>query len=138
MNLHKIYSIFFLPFIVGLLTMLVVTGCSDDERSCKANTVMCSLNSIRSTSFEKGKPLVLWANLNQMSSAQKIKVVMTHNGTTVSQTLLLNAYNANNAEYVCVVTNCNYWPVLIRLSAIICMTVLMRYCWQDLPAMTMN
>ena len=24
---------------------------------------------------------------------------MTHNGTTVSQTLLLNAYNANNAEY---------------------------------------
>ena len=37
--------------------------------------------------------------LESMSSAQKIKVVMTHNGTTVSQTLLLNAYNANNAEY---------------------------------------
>ena len=29
MNLHKLYSIFFLPLIVSLLTM-VVTGCSDD------------------------------------------------------------------------------------------------------------
>lgn len=36
--------------------------------------------------------------LESMSSAQKIKVVMTHNDA-VSQTLLLNAYNANNAEY---------------------------------------
>ena len=57
MNLHKIYSIFFLPFIVGLLTMLVV--------SCKANTVMCSLNSIRVPLLRKEQPLVLWANLNQ-------------------------------------------------------------------------
>ena len=37
--------------------------------------------------------------LESLSSAQKIMVVMTHNGTTVSQTLPLNAYNANNAEY---------------------------------------
>ena len=65
MNLHKIYSIFFLPFIVGLLTMLVVTGCSDDDEGCKANTVMCSLNSIRVPLLRKEQPLVLWANLNQ-------------------------------------------------------------------------
>ena len=36
MNLHKIYSIFFLPFIVGLLTMLVVTGCSDDDEELQS------------------------------------------------------------------------------------------------------
>ena len=53
----------------------------------------------KSTSFEKGTTTRAVGKLESMSSAQKIKVVMTHNGTTVSQTLLLNAYNANNAEY---------------------------------------
>ena len=49
--------------------------------------------------IEKGTTTRAVGKLESMSSAQKIKVVMTHNGTTVSQTLLLNAYNANNAEY---------------------------------------
>ena len=31
MNLHKLYSIFFLPLIVSLLTIVVVSGCSDDD-----------------------------------------------------------------------------------------------------------
>ena len=65
MNLHKIYSIFFLPFIVGLLTMLVVTGCSDDDEELQSQYGMCSLNSIRVPLLRKEQPLVLWANLNQ-------------------------------------------------------------------------
>ena len=99
MNLHKIYSIFFLPFIVGLLTMLVVTGCSDDDEELQSQYGYVQFKLYKSTSFEKGTTTRAVGKLESMSSAQKIKVVMTHNGTTVSQTLLLNAYNANNAEY---------------------------------------
>ena len=36
MNLHKIYSIFFLPLIVSLLTLLVVIGCSDDDEALQS------------------------------------------------------------------------------------------------------
>lgn len=43
MNLHKIYSIFFLPFIVGLLTMLVVTGCSDDDEEPAKPIRLCAV-----------------------------------------------------------------------------------------------
>lgn len=58
---------------------------------------MCSLNSTR---VHKGTVTrSVTDKLESLSSAQKIMVVMTHNGTTVSQTLPLNAYNANNAEY---------------------------------------
>ena len=99
MNLHKIYSIFFLPFIVGLLTMLVATGCSDDDEALQSQYGYVQFKLYKSTSFEKGTTTRAADKLESMSSAQKIKVVMTHNGTTVSQTLLLNAYNANNAEY---------------------------------------
>lgn len=37
--------------------------------------------------------------LEKLGDAKKIKVVMEHDGTTVSQTLILNAYNEENAEY---------------------------------------
>ena len=99
MNLHKLYSIFFLPLIVSLLTM-VVTGCSDDgDEVLQSQYGYVQFKLYKSTSFEKGTTTRAADKLESMSSAQKIKVVMTHNGTTVSQTLLLNAYNANNAEY---------------------------------------
>lgn len=52
----------------------------------------------KSASFE-GATTRATDKLESLSSAQKIKVVMEHNGTTVSQTLPLNAYNENNAEY---------------------------------------
>ena len=100
MNLHKIYSIFFLPFIVGLLTMLVVTGCSDDDEALQSQYGYVQFKLYKSTSFDKGTVTrSVTDKLESLSSAQKIMVVMTHNGTTVSQTLPLNAYNANNAEY---------------------------------------
>ena len=118
--------------------MLVATGCSDDDEALQSQYGYVQFKLYKSTSFEKGTTTRAADKLESMSSAQKIKVVMTHNGTTVSQTLLLNAYNANNAEYGLRSDKLNYWPVLIRSSAIICMTVLMRYCWQDLPEKTMN
>ena len=98
MNLHKLYSIFFLPLIISLLTIVVATGCSDDDEALQSQYVQFKL--YKSTSFDKGTVTrSVTDKLESLSSAQKIMVVMTHNGTTVSQTLPLNAYNANNAEY---------------------------------------
>ena len=99
MNLHKLYSIFFLPLIVSLLTIVVATGCSDDE-ALQSQYGYVQFKLYKSTSFDKGTVTrSVTDKLESLSSAQKIMVVMTHNGTTVSQTLPLNAYNANNAEY---------------------------------------
>lgn len=100
MNLHKLYSIFFLPFIIGLLTIVVATGCSDDDEALQSQYGYVQFKLYKSTSFDKGTVTRgVTDKLESLSSAQKIMVVMTHNGTTVSQTLPLNAYNANNAEY---------------------------------------
>ena len=100
MNLHKLYSIFFLPLIISLLTIVVATGCSDDDESLQSQYGYVQFKLYKSTSFDKGTVTrSVTDKLESLSSAQKIMVVMTHNGTTVSQTLPLNAYNANNAEY---------------------------------------
>lgn len=37
--------------------------------------------------------------LDKLNDVQKVKVVMQYNGSTITQTLLLNAYNAENAEF---------------------------------------
>lgn len=100
MNLHKLYSIFFLLLIVSLLTIVVATGCSDDDEALQSQYGYVQFKLYKSTSFDKGTVTrSVTDKLESLSSAQKIMVVMTHNGTTVSQTLPLNAYNANNAEY---------------------------------------
>ena len=100
MNLRKLYSIFFLPLIVSLLTIVVATGCSDDDEALQSQYGYVQFKLYKSTSFDKGTVTrSVTDKLESLSSAQKIMVVMTHNGTTVSQTLPLNAYNANNAEY---------------------------------------
>ena len=100
MNLHKLYSIFFLPLIISLLTIVVATGCSDDDEALQSQYGYVQFKLYKSTSFDKGTVTrSVTDKLETLSSAQKIKVVMTHNGTTVSQTVPLNAYNANNAEY---------------------------------------
>lgn len=99
MNLHKLYSIFFLPLIVSLLTMVVATGCSDDDEALQSQYGYVQFKLYKSSSFDKGATTRVTDKLESMSSVQKIKVVMTHNGTTVSQTLPVNSYNANNAEY---------------------------------------
>ena len=100
MNLHKLYSIFFLPLIISLLTIVVATGCSDDDEALQSQYGYVQFKLYKSTSFDKRTVTrSVTDKLESLSSAQKIMVVMTHNGTTVSQTLPLNAYNANNAEY---------------------------------------
>ena len=98
MNLQKLYSIYLLPLIVSILTIGLVTGCSYDDEALQSQYGYVQFRLFKSASFE-GATTRATDKLESLSSAQKIKVVMEHNGTTVSQTLPLNAYNENNAEY---------------------------------------
>lgn len=99
MNLHKLYSICFLPLLISLLTMVVVTGCSDDDEALQSQYGYVQFRIHKSASFEKEATTRATDKLETLASAHKIKVVMVHDGTNVSQTLPLNSYNANNAEY---------------------------------------
>ncbi len=92
------YSKAFLLLLVTMLTF-AVTSCSSDETEGWDGTygyVQFKLNKAVSTRATRAAAV---DKLEKLSDAKKIKVVMEHNGTTVSQTLALNSYNEENAEY---------------------------------------
>ena len=92
------YSKALLLLLVTMLTF-AVTSCSDDETEGWDGTygyVQFKVNKSVSTRATRAAAL---DKLEKLDDAKKIKVVMEHNGTTVSQTLVLNSYNAENAEY---------------------------------------
>ena len=94
----KIFSKALLLLLVSLLTF-AVTSCSDDETEGWDGTygyVQFKLSKKVSSRATRAAAL---DKLEKLDDAKKIKVVMEHNGTTVSQTLVLNSYNAENAEY---------------------------------------
>ena len=92
------YSKALLLLLVTMLTF-AVTSCSDDETEGWDGTygyVQFKLSKKVSSRATRAAAL---DKLEKLDDAKKIKVVMEHNGTTVSQTLVLNSYNAENAEY---------------------------------------
>ena len=98
MNRFKIFSKALLLLLVSFLTF-AATSCSDDETEGWDGTygyVQFKLSKKVSSRATRAAAL---DKLEKLDDAKKIKVVMEHNGTTVSQTLVLNSYNAENAEY---------------------------------------
>ena len=98
MKTFKIYSKALLLLLVTMLTF-AVTSCSNDETEGWDGTygyVQFKLNKKVSSRATRAAAV---DKLEKLGDAKKIKVVMEHNGTTVSQTLMLNSYNAENAEY---------------------------------------
>lgn len=98
MNRMKIFSKALLLLLVSLLTF-AATSCSDDETEGWDGTygyVQFKLSKKVSSRATRAAAL---DKLEKLDDAKKIKVVMEHNGTTVSQTLVLNSYNSENAEY---------------------------------------
>ena len=97
----KLYSIlFFVPLIVCLLAMTVVTGCSDDDEPLQSTYGYVQFRLLKSASMDKGTTTrAVTDKLDKLNDVQKVKVVMQYNGSTITQTLLLNAYNAENAEF---------------------------------------
>ena len=97
----KIYSIFsFVTLIASLLAMVMVTGCSDDDEQLQSTYGYVQFKLLKGASFEKGTTSRATTDkLEMLSEAQKVKVVMQYNGSTITQTLLLNSYNMENAEF---------------------------------------
>ena len=97
----KLYSIlFFVPFIACLLAMTVVTGCSDDDEPLQSTYGYVQFKLLKSASIDKGTTTrAVTDQLDKLNDAKKVKVVMQYNGSTITQTLLLDSYNAENAEF---------------------------------------
>lgn len=98
---RNIYSSFFLvPLLVGLLAMFVVSGCSDDDEELAPGFGHVQFRIQKSASYDKETATRgVQDKLEYLNDAKKIKVILQYNGATVEQTLLLNSYNDNNAEF---------------------------------------
>lgn len=106
MKLRKrIYSIlFFVPLLVGMVALL--SSCSDDKDELQQTAYgYVQFKLYKSASMDKeadtlsGTTRAAVDKLETLSQAQKVKVVMLYNGSTIEQTLLLSAYNADNGEF---------------------------------------
>ena len=98
MNRFKIFSKALLLLLVTMLTF-AVTSCSDDETEGWDGTYGYVQFKVSKSVSPRATRAAALDKLEKLDDAKKIKVVMEHNGTTVSQTLVLNSYNAENAEY---------------------------------------
>ena len=131
----KLYSIlFFVPLIVSLLAMTVVTGCSDDDEPLQSTYGYVQSKLLKSASMDKGTTTrAVTDKLDKLSDAQKVKVVMQYNGSTITQTLLLDSYNAENAEFGLRSDKLKLLTGPILSLVIICMISWIMYYMPDLP-----
>ena len=74
----KLYSIlFFVPLIVSLLAMTVVTGCSDDDEPLQSTYGYVQFKLLKSASMDKGTTTrAVTDKLDKLSDAQKGKVAL--------------------------------------------------------------
>lgn len=131
----KLYSIlFFVPLIVSLLAMTVVTGCSDDDEPLQSTYGYVQFKLLKSASMDKGTTTrAVTDKLDKLSDAQKVKVVMQYNGSTITQTLLLDSYNAENAEFGLRSDKLKLLTGTYLSLVIICMISWIMYYMPDLP-----
>ena len=99
MKLNKLFQ--FIPLVIGFLLMTTVfTGCSDDDEELQQTAFgYVQFKIYKSASAAKGAETRGTDMLDKLSDAKKIKVVMLYDGNTIEQTLMLNSYNAENAEF---------------------------------------
>ena len=98
MNIFTKYSKVFLLLVVAMLTM-AVTSCSEDTLERWDGTYGYVQFMLSKKVSSRATRAAAVDKLEKLGDAKKIKVVMEHDGTNVSQTLTLNAYNEENAEY---------------------------------------
>lgn len=101
MNIKNLHNLFFLPLLLGLLS-IVMSGCSDDDENALQSEygyVQFKLYKGASFGAEVASRAAANDQLDSLYDAKKIKVILEYNGTQVSQTLPLHSYNAENAEF---------------------------------------
>lgn len=90
----------FISFIfIGLLS-LVSVSCSDDKDVLQGGNGYVQFKLYKSASYEKSETSRAGDNrVDYLNDAKKVKVLLTSEDFSFSQTLSLNAYNDENAEF---------------------------------------
>mgnify|MGYP000498985543 FL=1 len=95
-------------FLVPLFTMLfgmVMGGCSDDKDELQGSQYgYVQFKIYKSASYVKeeenqSNTTTRATTLSKLGDVQKVEIEMQYNGKSITQTLVLNAYNESNAEY---------------------------------------
>lgn len=92
------YLKLFLFPLFAMLFGMAVGGCSDDNDELKGSEygyVQFKLYKAASYQQEKASR----AGMSNLGNAKKLEIEMLYNGTSIIQTLILNAYDEANAEY---------------------------------------
>lgn len=96
--IQKLYIVF-MTFVVSWMMMGIMTGCSDKDEVPQDQYGYVQFKLYKSASYnEVAQPRAV-DKLTLLNDAKKIEVILQHEGLTISQTLVLNAYNAENAEF---------------------------------------
>lgn len=95
-------------FLVPLFTMLfgmVMGGCSDDKDELQGSQYgYVQFKIYKSASYvqeeeNQSSTTTRATTLSKLGDVQKVEIEMQYNGKSITQTLVLNAYNESNAEY---------------------------------------
>lgn len=95
-------------FLISLVTILfgtIISGCSDDKDELQGSQygyVQFKLYKAASYTQEEAiQPVTTStrATLDKLGEVQKVEIEMLYNGKSITQTLVLNAYNESNSEY---------------------------------------
>ena len=88
--------------LIAMFSGMAMSGCSDDEEVSQSQYGYVQFKLYKEASYnEEGaaQSAASRASIDKLSEAQKIEVEMRYNGISITQTLVLNAYNDENAEY---------------------------------------
>ena len=98
----KIINLFFAPIITVLLCT-VITGCTDEEGLNSGDYGYVQFKLYKAASYESGEAEKTATRANgeiqKLDEIQKIEVELLYNGTSIIQTLVLNSYSSENAEF---------------------------------------
>ena len=99
------YKLFLVP-LIAMLMGIAISGCSDDKEELQDSQygyvqfkIYKSASHVQEENQSGGIATRATTELDKLGDAQKIEIEMQYNGVSITQTLVLNAYNESNAEY---------------------------------------
>ncbi len=101
---YKLYSwlIAIALFVSTLALSMTLVSCSDDDEALSSSygyVQFMVYKSSQNTRADSTSTRAEVDELDRLYDAQKVRVVLEFEGSTITQTLVLNAYNKDNAEY---------------------------------------
>ena len=100
MKLKSFFSKLNTATVIALLCTVVMTGCSDDNEEMQTGNGYVQFKLYKSIEGgEKSATRTTTDRLDFLNDAKKMQVVLLHNNTTITQSVPLNAYNDQSAEY---------------------------------------